>query len=239
MSLAGLLDAALADPALRAAVAAAGTETFAISGPTGLQPLAIAALAERAGRTVLAVTSSGREAEDLLESLRSLMPADSLALYPGWETLPHERLSPRPDTVGRRIAVLRRLRHPSAEDASVGPLKVVIAPVRAILQPQAPGLGDLEPVRLAAGDTGRELSDVVTALANAGYARTELVANRGDFAVRGGILDIFPPTEEHPLRVEFWGDEVEEIRYFAVADQRSLAIAEHGLWAAPCREMLL
>jgi len=48
--------------------------------------------------------------------------------------------------------------------------------------------------------------------------------------VRGGILDVFPPTEEHPLRVEFWGDEVEEIRYFKVADQRSLEVAQHGLW---------
>ncbi len=61
----------------------------------------------------------------------------------------------------------------------------------------------------------------------------------GEFAVRGGILDVFPPTEEHPLRVEFWGDTVEEIRWFKVADQRSLEVAEHGLWAPPCRELLL
>lgn len=57
--------------------------------------------------------------------------------------------------------------------------------------------------------------------------------------MRGGILDVFPPTEEHPLRIEFWGDDVEEIRYFKVADQRSLEVAEHGLWAPPCRELLL
>ena len=50
---------------------------------------------------------------------------------------------------------------------------------------------------------------------------------------------MFPPTEEHPLRVEFWGDDVEEIRYFRVADQRSLEVARHGLWAPPCRELLL
>ncbi|MEO7287034.1 MAG: CarD family transcriptional regulator, partial [Jatrophihabitantaceae bacterium] len=79
----------------------------------------------------------------------------------------------------------------------------------------------------------------VTALAAAGYARTELVEKRGDFAVRGGILDVFPPTEQHPLRVEFWGDEVEEIRYFKVADQRSLEIAPGGVWAPPCRELML
>ena len=102
-----------------------------------------------------------------------------------------------------------------------------------------PGLGELEPVALHAGDTGRELTGIVTALVDAGYSRTELVEKRGDFAVRGGILDVFPPTEEHPLRVEFWGDDVEEIRYFKVADQRSLEVAEHGLWAPPCRELLL
>ncbi|MDP9181773.1 MAG: transcription-repair coupling factor, partial [Actinomycetota bacterium] len=56
---------------------------------------------------------------------------------------------------------------------------------------------------------------------------------------RGGILDVFPPTEEHPVRVELWGDEVEDVRYFKVADQRSLQVAEHGLWAPPCRELLL
>ncbi len=66
-----------------------------------------------------------------------------------------------------------------------------------------------------------------------------MVERRGELAVRGGLLDVFPPTEEHPLRVEFWGDEVEEIRYFKAADQRSLANAEDGLWAPPCRELLL
>ncbi|MDQ1748953.1 MAG: hypothetical protein QOE71_9 [Pseudonocardiales bacterium] len=239
MSLAGLINAALADPAIRAMVSAADSDHLALSGPPALRPLAIAALAGRAERTVLAVTSTGREAEDLVDSLRCLLPPDSVALYPGWETLPHERLSPRADTVGRRLAVLRRLRHPATDDASTGPLQVVVAPVRSLLQPQVPGLGDLEPVSLAAGDTGRELTDIVAALAGAGYARTELVANRGEFAVRGGILDIFPPTEEHPLRVEFWGDEVEEVRYFKVADQRSLEIAPNGVWAPPCRELML
>ena len=63
--------------------------------------------------------------------------------------------------------------------------------------------------------------------------------SRGEIAVRGGIVDVFPPTEEHPLRIEFFGDTIEEIRYFKVADQRSIGPAEHGLWAPPCRELLL
>lgn len=246
MSLSGLIAVAAdaevtgtADPALASLLARVGAPRLTISGPSGLGPLAIATLAAGSKRTVLAVTSTAREAEDLLESLQCLLPPDSVALYPGWETLPHERLSPRADTIGRRLAVLRRLRHPSATDPSTGELKVVVAPVRSVLQPQVPGLGDLEPVAISIGDSGRELTDIVAALAAGGYARTELVEKRGDFAVRGGILDIFPPTEQHPLRVEFWGDEIEEIRYFKVADQRSLEIAPDGVWAPPCREMML
>ena len=239
MSLTGLLDAAAVDEALAAAVESAGAPELTISGPVTVQPFVIAALAARAERVVLAVTSTGREAEDLLAALRCLLPPDTVALYPGWETLPHERLSPRADTVGQRLAVLRRLAHPSTDDPASGPLSVVVAPVRSLLQPQVPGLGELEPVALRAGYTGCDLTQIVTALVAAGYARTDLVEKRGDFAVRGGILDVFPPTEEHPLRVEFWGEEIEEVRYFKVVDQRSLEVAPHGLWAPPCRELLL
>jgi transcription-repair coupling factor (superfamily II helicase) len=239
MSLAGLLAAAADDPAIEASVQSIGAASLTISGPPALQPLAIAALAAKAEAVVLAVTSTGREAEDLVAALGCLLPPDTIALYPGWETLPHERLSPRADTVGQRLAVLRRLRHPTPDDPASGPLAVVVAPVRSLLQPQVPNLGELVPVALRPGDGGRELTDIVTDLVAAGYTRSELVERRGDFAVRGGILDVFPPTEEHPLRVEFWGDEVEEIRYFRVVDQRSLEVAPHGLWASPCREMLL
>jgi transcription-repair coupling factor (superfamily II helicase) len=239
MSLSGLITAGSGDPALTTMLAEVGSPELAIAGPAALRPLAVAALARESGRTVLAVTSTGREADELVQSLQSLLPPDSVALYPGWETLPHERLSPRPDTIGRRLAVLRRLRHPSGQDDATGPLRVVVAPVRSVLQPQVPDLGELEPVSIAIGDAGRELEEIVAALATAGYARTELVEKRGDFAVRGGILDVFPPTEEHPLRVEFWGDEVEEVRYFKVADQRSLEIAPDGVWAPPCRELML
>ena len=245
MSLTGLLDVLLdpdrSDPALAAAVEAAreGTRgSLDVTGPAALRPFLVAALASRAQRPVLAVTATGREAEDLAASLSCFLDEDRVAVFPAWETLPHERLSPRSDTVGRRLAVLRRLTHPDADDPVSGPLDVVVAPIRSVLQPQVAGLGDLVPVELRPGDE-IELDAAVEALANAAYTRTDLVEKRGDFAVRGGILDVFPPTEEHPLRVEFWGDTVEEVRYFKVADQRSLEIAEHGVWAPPCRELLL
>ncbi len=153
-----------------------------------------------------------------------------IAFYPNWETLPHERLSPRSDTVGKRLAVLRRLKHPGA-DPGTGPLRVVVAPVRALLQPQVAGLGDLTPVELETGQT-MPLEEVVERLAAAAYVRVDLVERRGEYAVRGGLVDVFPPTEEHPLRLEFWGDEVEEIRSFAVADQRTLEKVGSGLGAA-------
>jgi transcription-repair coupling factor (superfamily II helicase) len=234
MKLAGLATAALADPALARArdLAARGhTEQVDLTAPPALRPFVVAAMAAK--RPVLAVTATGREAEDLAAALGGLLDPDVVAVYPAWETLPHERLSPRSDTVGRRLAVLRHLAHPGES----APLRVVVAPVRSVLQPQLKGLGDLEPVRLSPGDSA-DLDAVVTRLAEIAYTRVDLVTKRGEFAVRGGILDVFPPTEEHPLRVEFWGDEVEEIRTFAVADQRTIDRVDR-LWAPPCRELLL
>ncbi len=232
MKLVGLLDAALADPALAQArdLAARGEAAVDLTAPPALRPFVAAAIA--GSRPVLAVTATSREAEDLASALGALVPAEQIAVYPSWETLPHERLSPRSDTVGRRLAVLRRLAHPSGN-----PLRVLVAPVRSVLQPQLKGLGDLEPIELSPGDSA-DLEAVVRRLADMAYARVDLVEKRGEFAVRGGILDVFPPTEEHPLRVEFWGDEIEEIRSFAVADQRTIA-AVPRLWAPPCRELLL
>ena len=238
MPLTGLADVVFAEPVLAGALADArggAVRALDLTGPEALRPFVVAGLV-RAGRTVLAVTATAREAEDLVTSLGDLLDPAGIGYYPSWETLPHERLSPRSDTVGRRLAVLRRLRHPGT-DTSNGPLQVVVAPVRSILQPQVKGLGDLEPVELTPGDTA-PLEDVVRRLADAAYSRVDLVEKRGEFAVRGGIIDVFPPTEEHPLRVELWGDDVEEIRSFSVADQRTLDKVER-LWAPPCRELLL
>ena len=258
MSLAGLLDVIADDPQLRHALDAAGADRDGagadrdgagadlaaraagggdLVGPAELRPFLAAALAARAGRFVLAVTATAREAEDLTAALGSLLPADSVATFSAWETLPHERLSPRSDTVGQRIAVLRRLAHPDPSDPVAGPLSVVVTPVRGLLQPIVAGLGDLEPVRLVP-DQAADPDEVLARLIDIGYTRTDLVEKRGELAVRGGILDVFPPTEEHPLRIEFFGDTVEEIRYFKVADQRSLGAAQ-ALWAPPCRELLL
>ncbi|WP_201931753.1 transcription-repair coupling factor [Nocardioides donggukensis] len=232
MRLQGLADAVLADDTLDAALRDVdGVDALDLTGPAGLRPFVVAGLA-RGDRTVLVVTATQREAEDLVESLTDLVDRDEVGYFPSWETLPHERLSPRSDTVGQRLAILRRICHPEE-----GRLRVVVAPVRSILQPQVPGLGDLAPVEVRPGDSV-ELDDLARRLTDAAYTRVDLVERRGEYAVRGGIVDIFPPTEEHPLRVELWGDDVEEIRSFAVADQRTLEAVDR-LWAPPCRELLL
>jgi transcription-repair coupling factor (superfamily II helicase) len=237
VTLRGVLDVVLTDPAIGRVVASAGNPSLAVTAPPPVQPLVAAALAARnggAGVPVLLVTAGERDADQAADQLRCFLPDRRVEVFPAWETLPHERLSPRSDTVGRRLAVLRDLAHPGGN----GAIDVLVAPVRSVLQPLAPGLGDLVPVELKPGDTA-ELDDVARALVDAAYTRVELVEKRGEFAVRGGLLDVFPPTEPHPVRVEFWGDEVDELRYFSAADQRSLDERPERLWAPPCRELLL
>ncbi|WP_423184058.1 transcription-repair coupling factor [Arthrobacter sp. NyZ413] len=219
---------------------------YQISAPAGLRAALLAEMADglaaqdSSAAVVLAVTATGREAEDLAEALGAYLPADSIAVFPSWETLPHERLSPRSDTVGRRLSVLRRLAHP--ESSTAGSLRVVVAPVRAVVQPVVAGLGELVPVTLRVGQE-IPFTELVRKLADAAYSRVDMVTHRGEFAVRGGILDVFPPTEDHPIRVEFFGDEVDQMRWFAVADQRSLSgpALHHPteLHAPPCREILI
>ncbi|MBB3083214.1 transcription-repair coupling factor [Geodermatophilus sabuli] len=237
MTLRGVLDVVLTDPGMARVVAAAGNAELAVTAPPSVQPLVAAALAAAGGESgvpVLVVTAGERDADAVADQLRCFLPDRRTEVFPAWETLPHERLSPRADTVGRRLAVLRDLTHPGVN----GTIDVLVAPVRSVLQPLAPGLGDLVPVELRAGDSA-ELDDVAQALSDAAYTRVELVEKRGEFAVRGGLLDVFPPTEPHPVRVEFWGDEVDELRYFSAADQRSLDERPERLWAPPCRELLL
>src|SRR5262249_11052128 len=172
------------------------------------RPLVVAALAH-AGHPVLAITATDREAGELTSELADVLGSGVVAELPSWETLPHERLSPRADTVGRRLAVLRRLAHAEEDtvDASLGAcLRVVVTGVRSLIQPMLAGLGEIAPVRLRVGEE-HDFDGVLTRLADLAYSRVDMVDRRGEFAVRGGIVDVFPPTADHPLRVEFWGDE--------------------------------
>ncbi|HEY6817916.1 MAG TPA: transcription-repair coupling factor [Mycobacterium sp.] len=235
--IAGLVELALRAPTLQRLIDFAGDRPgeLALVGPASARVFVACALAR--GGPLLVVTATGREADDLCAELRGVL-GDAVAMFPSWETLPHERLSPGVDTVGARMMLLRRLAHP--QDGRLGPpLRVVVTAVRSLLQPMVSGLGLLEPLTLTVGDEV-VFEDVIARLVELAYTRVDMVGRRGEFAVRGGILDIFAPTAEHPVRVEFWGDEVSEMRMFAVADQRSIPeISIDNVIAVACREVLL
>jgi len=235
--IAGLVELALTAPTFQQLIerAAARPADLSLVGPASARLFVTSALA-RLG-PLLVVTATGREADDLTVELQSVF-GDAVAVFPSWETLPHERLSPGVDTVGTRLMVLRRLAFP--DDTRLGPpLQVVVTTVRSLLQPMTPQLGLVEPITLSVGQEV-QFEGVVARLVELAYARVDMVGRRGEFAVRGGILDVFAPTAEHPVRVEFWGDEITEMRMFSVADQRSIPeIDVDTLVAVACRELLL
>ena len=183
---------------------------------------------------LLIIAATSREADALRSSLASLLPDAVTTEFPAWETLPHERLSPSVETVGRRAAALSTLRD-HTDDVPL----VIVASVRAALQPVSPHAVEARAIRLRAGEASVPLEEVSRGLVELAYTRVDMVTRRGEFAVRGGILDVFPPMAEQAVRVDFFGDEVDQIRRFAVSDQRSAGdpLAEIELW--PARELLL
>ncbi len=237
MILSGLIELVGREPVLAQAISDSAQGTIPaldLTMPEAVRPVFLAALAGRGSRPILLITSTFREAETATAVLGSILGDEEVAYYPAWETLPHERLSPRSDTVGRRLAVLRRI---AGHDSLPAP-RVVIAPVRAVLQPQVRGLAEIQPVHCVVG-SDYELDDLAHRLVAAAYLRVDLVERRGEFCVRGGLIDVFPPTCERPIRLDFFGDTLEEIHEFSVADQRSLDEALSEMTAPPCREMLL
>jgi transcription-repair coupling factor (superfamily II helicase) len=206
----------------------------------------LAGIARASGRLVVVTTATTADAEALAADAAAFLGPDSAATFPAWETLPHERLSPRSETVATRLRLLHRLGSPE-QDGGVrggraGPtdesgLRLLTVPARAMMQPLAPGLNAVEPVTVATGDRV-DLEELLERLVDAGYQRTDMIERRGEVAVRGGLVDFFPPGEDHPVRVELWGDEVESIRAFAVSSQRSLTeLPQVEAW--PCREVRL
>ena len=199
-----------------------------IIAPSSSYPFLLATRAKE--RPLLVITSSSRSAEDLAHELRELH--DVVFEFPAWETLPHERLSPRSDTVARRVATLNSLKkrfdtHP-----------IVITPVRGVIHRFISAISS-DPLHTL--EVGQELSltSLVEHLVLNAYTRTDLVERRGEFAVRGGIIDVFFPLTDHPVRIDFFGDEIEEMKYFDVSDQRTQTPVTEKIEILPCREFIL
>jgi len=207
--------------------------------PPGIWAPYVAGIVGRVDNSVtVVVCPTGRESDQLRDQLRTLVSTTTTVLdFPAWETLPHERLSPHAETVARRRSALRALRS-AARKKRDGPL-VVVASIRALVQPVNPTIADIESFVAKVGDSQYSLEEWTSYLVQAAYQRVDLVTRRGEFALRGGILDVFPPLADHPVRLDFFGSEIESLSFFAVSDQRSLPEPVHQIALDPVREMLL
>ena len=223
------LPALLDDDPSVAAVLGRRAGSLAVAEPA--RAVVLASLVRRAGRTPLVVAvPTGTEAERLANDMRLYLGDQSVELFPAWETLPFERISPNVETMGRRLRVLRRLA--SLEDRPA----VVVASGRALVQRLGPGAGRIDPLRIGPGDT-IDQQDLIAKLVEIGYRREYQVEHRGELAVRGSIVDVWPSTDDAPVRIDLWGDEVERLTEFGVADQRA-TVSRSEVELHPCRELL-
>ena len=191
--------------------------------PAAARAVTLAGLSRNVEGPLLAVVPSERAAESLAADLRLFV--DDVLLFPSWETLPFEHVSPNMETMARRAEARHRL---AQEPGGL----VVVASVRAAVQRVSASSTDPVVVR---GGTEVPFEDLVSRLDEAGYSRTERVESRGEFAVRGGIVDVFPAQSDDAIRVDFWGDNIDDLRVFAIGSQRSMGQVDE-LRAYPARE---
>jgi transcription-repair coupling factor (superfamily II helicase) len=223
-----LPDALRHEPALARVLGRASATLAMPEAARALVTAGVCRLTQR--RPVVLAVPTSTEAERLAHDLAAYLGDERVELFPAWETLPFERVSPGVETMGRRLRVLWRLRDPErAPD-------VVVASVRALVQRLGPHVEDIEPITVRPGQQV-DRDDLVADLVAAGYRREEMVEHRGEVAVRGSIVDVFPSTADRPVRVDLWGDEVDRLTEFSVSDQRSTADLA-GADVFPCRELL-
>ncbi len=190
--------------------------------PPPARALVVAGVAAKhaAGPTVV-VAPSEREAEELVDDLRLF--TDDVVFLPAWETLPFEHVSPNDTTMAQRSLARHRLQ---------GGNSLIVGSVRSVIQRISSS--SPEPIVITEGEDV-PFDRLVERLARLGYRRTDRVESRGEFAVRGGIIDVFPAQADDALRLDFWGDTVEDIRVFSIATQRSIDKADR-LTVYPARE---
>jgi transcription-repair coupling factor (superfamily II helicase) len=222
--------------------ALAGSTSAVLAVPEPARAFTIAGLTHLSGRHpfVVAVPTTA-EAERLAHDLVAYLGdtettpggrgTSYVEVFPAWETLPFERVSPGVETMGRRMRVLWRLR----DVESRGP-RVVVAPVRALVQRLGPHVEEVEPVVVRPGDR-LDPVELVSKLVESGYRREYQVEARGEVARRGSIVDVFPSTADAPVRIDLWGDEVDRLTRFSVSDQRSTGDVD-CVELFPCRELL-
>src|SRR2546430_11013851 len=200
------------EPAVRAVIDRAPV----VAVPEPARALYLAALARvTTRRPILVTVPTVAEAERVAHDLTRYLGRDAaVELFPAWETLPFERVSPSLDTMGRRLRVIWKLRAGGEQLPDV-----VVAPVRALVQRLGPHVEDVEPIRIHPG-AQLDRDALVNRLVAFGYRREYQVEARGEVAVRGSIVDVYPATDDHPVRIDPWGDEADRPSRFPPADQR-------------------
>ncbi|MBP1466432.1 transcription-repair coupling factor [Candidatus Chloroploca sp. M-50] len=191
----------------------------------------VAALACVQRAPLLYLLSSADLALRAAEDLRQWLGPEAVLLYPASDALPYEHMSPGAPVIAGRLRVIQRL---AAFDASqpTAPL-VIVAPVKALLQPT------LTPTELAramlALQRGQQINqdELLHRLIRLGYRHAPTVEEPGEVTRRGDLVDVWPPADEYPLRIEFFGDEIDNLRRFEVATQRSTARVTSVLLGPP------
>jgi transcription-repair coupling factor (superfamily II helicase) len=181
-------------------------------------PLLLAALHEELGRPLVLLAPEDQDARDAAEAAAWFLGDDRVALLPSRGVHWASGLDPAPHLVGERARALDVL-------AAGG---LVAASASAIAEPLPPPDARPAPIRIAPGEED-SLDQLSESLALAGYERVDRADERGQFAVRGGLVDVFPTTGREPLRIEFWGDEIEQMRAFSPFTQRALHPVESAL----------
>ncbi|MGD9743365.1 MAG: transcription-repair coupling factor [Dongiaceae bacterium] len=184
--------------------------------PEGYDALLLTELAAKTKGTQIHVARDDARLAHLLEAIGFFAPDLDLVAFPAWDCLPYDRVSPHRDIVGRRIDALIRL----AGAEPRGP-RLVVTTVAAMLQRVPPPSYFADAMLALAPGAALSPQDLVQFLTTQGYVRAETVGDTGEFAVRGGIVDLFPPASEQPIRVDFFGDSIETIRRFDALSQRS------------------
>ena len=206
-----------------------GRRTATVAVPTAARSMAVAGLSAASERRPLLVAVPTRtEAETLASDVAAFLGPGEVEELPAWETLPFERVSPSIETMGRRCRVLHRMADPASAPA------VVVVSARALAQFVDPSAAT-PPITVRLGDTVDQV-ELVKRLSGFGYRREHQVEHRGEMAVRGSIVDIYPSTGAAPVRIDFWGDDVDRIAEFSVGDQRSVSSLEQ-VEVHPAREL--
>lgn len=211
-----------------------GNTLVAVSVLEAARPFLLAALRSDLGRPMLIVTSRRDGARHIYEQLKTWSPSpDGLLFFPEPDVLSYERVPWDRGIAQDRLMTLTRLA--TSDQSSDGALPVVVASVRALLQKTVPR--ERFVANLHELQAGQSLSRVqlLSTLHGLGYERVTVVEGRGTYSARGGIVDVFPPQHEQPVRIEFFGDEIESLRLFEPASQRSLRTVESAT-IVPARE---